>query len=90
MTERPAPHARYHDEQLHDAFESGFAQMYDHASFVLLDRIEHAVDGVRGEADLCRRRAAMLEGCADALLRLAERQRDGAAVAGAVEEAPPA
>jgi hypothetical protein len=38
-------------------------------------------DEVAGEAEWCRRRAAMLEGCAAALEELADRQHEGAAFA---------
>ena len=54
------------------------AAVYDHDSFRTLDWIEVAVDQVVGDAERCRRRAAMLEGAADALLELAERQHEGA------------
>jgi hypothetical protein len=89
VTGRPSPERRYPDEQLQAAYETGFGQMYDHDSFRTLDWIEVAVDEVVGEAGRCRRRAAMLEGAADALLELAERQHEGAGFA-AEWEAPAA
>ena len=87
MIGRPEPPRRYLDEPNQAACEAGFAQMYDHDSFRTLDWIEVAVDDVVGEAERCRRRAAMLEGCADALLELADRQLEGARFA-AEWEAP--
>jgi hypothetical protein len=79
MTGRPQPERHYANEQLQAAYELGFAQCYDHDSFRMLDWIEVAVDGVAGEAERCRRRAAMLEGAAAALEELADRQHEGAA-----------
>ncbi len=62
MTElRPEPARRYLDGPEQAAYETGWHQMYDHDSFRTLDRIEVAVDEVVGEAERCRRRAAMLE-----------------------------
>jgi hypothetical protein len=78
---RPSPDRRYADEQLQAAYETGFQQTYDRDSFRMLDWVEVAVDQVAGEAERCRRRAAMLEGCAAALEELADRQHEGAAFA---------
>ena len=83
MTDRPAPERRYLDADLQTAYEAGWHQEYDHESFQLRDRIEIAVDDVHDEATRCEHRAAMLEGAADALLELAERQHEGAAFAAA-------
>jgi hypothetical protein len=77
---------RYLDEPEQRAYEAGFRQMYDYDSFRTLEWIEVAVDDVHGEAERCRRRAAMLEGAADALLELADRQHEGAVFARALEE----
>ena len=85
---RPEPARRYLDEPEQHAYETGWRQMYDHDSFRTLDWIEVAVDGVQGEAARCRRRAAMLEGAADALLELADRQHEGAAFAERVSLGP--
>lgn len=74
MTDRPLPKRRHADPERQIAYELGWAQMYDHDSFRTLDWIEHAVDDIHDEAERCRRRAAMLEGCADALQELADRQ----------------
>lgn len=81
MTGRPTSERRYLDDPEKHAYEQGFAQIYDHDSFHTLEWIEAAVDGVHDVAERCRRRGAMLEGCADALLELAERQHEGAAFA---------
>lgn len=85
MTDRPTPMRRYLEADLQTAYEAGFAQEYDHDSFALLDRIEVAVDDVADEVSRCEHRAAWLEGAADALLELAERQHDGAAFARAFD-----
>jgi hypothetical protein len=45
------------------------------------------IEQAAGEAERCRRRGAMPEGAADALLELADRQHEGAAFAQALEEA---
>jgi hypothetical protein len=79
VTDRPQPGRHYQDER-QAAFEAGFQQCYDHDSFRMLDWIEVAVDGVVDEAERCRWRAAMLEGAADALLELADRQHGAAAL----------
>lgn len=79
MTDRPVER-RYEDDDRQAAYVTGFQQMYDHDSFRTLDWIEHAVDDVVGEAERCRRRAAMLEGAAAALEELADRQLEGAAL----------
>ena len=71
---RPTPDRRYQGDDLQKMFEAGFAQCYDHDSFRTLDWIEHAVSSVGDEAGRCRRRAALLEGCAAALEVLADRQ----------------
>jgi hypothetical protein len=68
------------DAELQAAYEAGFHQEYDHDSFALLDRIETAVDGEPDDACRCELRAAWLEGAAEALLELADRQRDNAAL----------
>jgi hypothetical protein len=81
MTGRPQPERRYADEQLQAAFETGFSQTWDHDSFRTLDWIEVAIDDIADQAERCRRRAAMLEGCAAALEELADRQHEGAAFA---------
>lgn len=75
MTERPTPKRRHADPERQIAYEQGFAQCYDHDSFRTLDWMEHAVDD---EPTRCELRAAMLEGAADALLALVERQHEGA------------
>jgi hypothetical protein len=90
MTDRPKPGRRYLDEPEQSAYENGWRQEYDHDSFALLDRIEVAIDDVRDDAERCRLRAAWLEGAADALLELADRQHEGAAFARALEESPAA
>ena len=78
MSGRPTPERRYEDDARQHAYEAGFAQQYDHDSFRTLDWIEHAVDHEHDEAARCELRAAMLEGCADALLDLADRQMESA------------
>lgn len=85
MTERPTPERRYHDDERQVAYESGWRQMYDHDSFRTLDWIEVAVEHAPDESTRCELRAAMLEGCADALLELADRQHEGAVFARACE-----
>jgi hypothetical protein len=70
----PAPGRLYDGADLQAAYESGHAQMYDHDSFVFLDRLDAIVESLydqeldREEAEL---RAAALEGAADALRALA-------------------
>jgi hypothetical protein len=78
MTGRPQPERRYLDEPEQRAYEQGWHQMYDHDSFRTLDWIEVAIGDIADQAERCRRRAAMLEGAADALLELADRQHDSA------------
>ena len=85
MIDRPTPARRYLDAPEQAAYESGWRQMYDHDSFRTLDWIEIAIDDIRDDALRCELRAAMLEGCADALLELAERQHEGAAFARALD-----
>ena len=83
----PEPLRRYLEPDLQAAYQAGWHQEYDHESFGLLDRIETAVDEQHDEATRSEHRAAWLEGAADALLELADRQHEGAAVARALEEA---
>ena len=72
----PEPQAgRYKRPELQAAYEDGFAQEYDHDSFVLLDRFSWMLDDTPG-ADGVERIAAMLEGAADALRALAKARRD--------------
>ena len=78
MTGRPTVERRYEDDDRQRAYETGWRQQWDHDSFRTLDWIEHAVDHEHDEARRCELRAAMLEGCADALLELADRQMEGA------------
>ena len=75
---RPSPERRYQDDGRQRAYETGWRQCWDHDSARVLDWIAHAVDHVHDEAERCRRRAAMLEGCADALQELADRQLESA------------
>jgi len=73
---KPEPRAgRYKRPELQAAYEDGFAQEYDHDSFVLLDRFSWILDEAPG-ADGVERIAAMLEGAADALRALAKSRRD--------------
>ena len=71
---RPASGRRYDTDDLQAAYESGYGQMYEHDSFVFLDRLDAIVESLhdeeldREEAEL---RAAALEGAADALRALA-------------------
>ena len=83
---RPQPLRRYLDADLQTAYQAGWHQEYDHESFQLLDRIETAVGDMHDDATRSEHRAAWLEGAADALLELAERQHEGAAFARALEE----
>jgi hypothetical protein len=85
MSDSTAPDRRYRDGDLQAAYEQGWHQEYDHSSFELLERAEGVLDDVPDEAERCRRRAAWLEGAADALLELADRQHEGAAIAQAWE-----
>ena len=41
---RPAPGRLYDADDLQAAYESGYGQMYDHDSFVFLDRLNAIVD----------------------------------------------
>jgi hypothetical protein len=71
---RPAAGRLYEADDFQAAYESGYGQLYDHDSFVVLDRLDAIVKSLhdeeldREEAEL---RAAALEGAADALRALA-------------------
>jgi hypothetical protein len=73
---KPEPKAgRFKRPELQEAYEHGFHQEYDHDSFVLLDRFGWMLDDA-GAALGAERRAAMLDGAADALRALARARRD--------------
>jgi hypothetical protein len=67
---------RYKRPELQEAYESGFAQEYDHDSFTLLDRFSHLLDEAPSSAEGAERMAAMLEGAADPLHGLARTRRN--------------
>ena len=71
---RPTPGRLYDADDLQAAYESGYGQMYDHDSFVFLDRLDAIVESLRDEEldrEECELRAAALEGAAAALRALA-------------------
>jgi hypothetical protein len=71
---RPTPGQLYGADDLQAAYESGYAQMREHDSFVFLDRLGAIVESLRDEAldrEEAELRAAALEGAADALRALA-------------------
>jgi hypothetical protein len=71
---RPTPGRLYGADDLQAAYESGYAQMRDHDSFVFLDRLDAIAESLRDEAldrEEAELRAAALEGAADALRALA-------------------
>ena len=71
---RPAPGGRYDADDLQAAYESGYAQMYDHDSLAFDDRLNAIVESLRDEEldrEEAELRAAALEGAADALRALA-------------------
>ena len=80
---RPAPGRLYDADDLQAAYESGYGQMYDHDSFVFLDRLDAIVESLRDE-ELDREetelRAAALEGAAAALRALAARMWEAAPI----------
>jgi hypothetical protein len=90
--EKPAPDPdRFERRELQQAYEDGFDQEYDYDSFVLLDRFAWMLDGVSAPLG-AERRAAMLDGAADALRALARVRRDELpllrALAGAPDDRP--
>ena len=85
---KPQPTAdRYKRPELQAAYESGFAQEYDHDSFGLLDRFSHLLDEAPNSAEGAERMAAMLEGAADALHALARQRREDLPALRALDEA---
>jgi hypothetical protein len=67
---RPTRGRRYDADDLQAAYESGYGQMFDHDSFVFLDRLDAIVDSLRDEEldrEEAELRAAALEGASDAL-----------------------
>lgn len=71
---RPTAGRLYDADDLQAAYESGYGQMYDHDSFVFLDRLDAIVESLRDEEldrEECELRAAALEGAASALRALA-------------------
>jgi hypothetical protein len=56
----------------------GFAQEYDHDSFVLLDRFKWILEEALTDVLAAERMAAALDGAADALHELARQRREHA------------
>lgn len=86
--EKPAPDPdRFERRELQEAYEAGFGQEYDHDSFALLDRFAWMLDDVSAPLG-AERRAAMLDGAADALRALARVRRDDLPLLRALTGAP--
>lgn len=68
---------RYRRAELQRAYEAGYAQMHDHDSFAFTDRM-YSVAAQAPPAQAAEAMAAMYEGGADALRRLAALSRESA------------
>jgi hypothetical protein len=86
MIDPPAPERRSQNDERQRFYKAGWRQRaYDHDSFALLDRIEHAVDDEPDDARRCELRAVMREGARDALSSSPTAHHEGAAFARALQ-----